>query len=302
MEQEKGIKFQLMTRTEAVKFLSERNNYLRIASYRKNYQKHNGKYCDLDFKYLVELSTLDMHLRNLIMKMTISIEHCLKVKLIRDIEMDPREDGYSIVNSFFAIPKNRYIINDIVRKASSQYSGDLIQHYFNYSVEFGSDGKEIYKFDCPAWVLIEVISFGAFIKFYEHFYQNGRKPQIQVEMLNSVKSLRNACAHNNCIMHDLKSSNKTAPKGRIVNAVKKISTIGSGQRNKKLSNQFILEFVTLLYVYDSVVSEDVKKHTYKELRNFSEHRLIRHIDYFDTQPLVKTSIDFLHKVIDFYAQ
>lgn len=301
MENKKGIKFQLITRTQAVKFLSERNNYLRIASYRKNYPKYNDKYVGLDFKYLVELSTLDMHIRNLIMKMTTSIEHCLKVKLIRDIELDSAEDGYSIVNNFFLIPQNKRIINDIELKSQSQYCGELIQHYFKYTADFDSNGNRIYKYECPIWVLLEVISFGNFIKFYGFYYQNN-KPHISEKLLNSVKSLRNACAHNNCILHDLHPSPKTKPPHIIKMLVSQIPQIGSDMCNKKLQNRFLLEFVTLLYVFDQIVSEDVKKYTYKELRNFSTKRLIRHIDYFDKQNLIKTSIEFLFKIIDFFTK
>ena len=298
MENEKGIKFQLMTRTEAVKFLSERNNYLRIASYRKNYRTYNGKYCGLDFKHLVELSTIDMHLRNLIMRMAISIEHCLKVRLLNDITKSSQENGYSIVSEFLSLPENGFVINDILRKSSSQYSGDLIRHYFN----FDQSGVECSEFDCPVWVFLEVISFGVFIKFYKHYYdKNGNFP-INAKLLNSVKSLRNACAHNNCIMHDLNPSKNTKPKAEINNIISQIPSIGNNQRNKKLSNQFILEFVTLLYVYNLLVSPDMKKHTYEDLKNFADHRLIRHIDYFNNQPLVKSSIEFLRKVIDFFAK
>lgn len=302
MENEKGIKFQLITRTAAAKFLSERNNYLRIASYRKNYDKYKGKYCNLDFKYLIELSTLDMYFRNIIMKMTISIEHSLKVKLIRDIELDATEDGYSVVSSFLNLKNNRYVLNDIIRKSSSQYSGELIQHYLKYDFTFDSSGNEKYEFDCPAWVFVEIISFGTFIKFYDHYYQHKHNKPIKGSLLNSVRSLRNACAHNNCILHNLRPSSKTAPPSAIVSTITNISSIGKGQKMKKLSNQFILEFVTLLYVFDTVVSEDIKKYTFKELKQFSDNRLIRHIDYFKKQSLVETSISFLRKVIDFFAK
>lgn len=74
MKNEKGIKFEYMSEEDAIIFLSERNNYFRIASYRKNYDKHIsgvniGKYIDLDFAYLSELATIDMHLRLLVIKM-----------------------------------------------------------------------------------------------------------------------------------------------------------------------------------------------------------------------------------------
>ena len=64
LRDEKGIRFERMNEAEAERYLTERNNYLRTASYRKNYEKHAtgdnvGKYIQLDFAYLVELSKLD---------------------------------------------------------------------------------------------------------------------------------------------------------------------------------------------------------------------------------------------------
>ena len=44
-----------------------------------------GKYVNLDFAYLVELSTLDMYFRRLIVGMCLDIEHVLKTRLMRDI-------------------------------------------------------------------------------------------------------------------------------------------------------------------------------------------------------------------------
>ena len=40
LRDEKGITFNYMTPTEAETYLNDRNNYLRTASYRKNYEKH----------------------------------------------------------------------------------------------------------------------------------------------------------------------------------------------------------------------------------------------------------------------
>lgn len=86
MRDEKGIVFSLISEKEAEHYLSDINNFLRIASYRKNYEKNQagknkGKYRNLDFAYLVDLSSVDMHLRYMILKMTIDIEHALKVRL-----------------------------------------------------------------------------------------------------------------------------------------------------------------------------------------------------------------------------
>lgn len=53
-------------------------------------------------------------------------------------------------------------------------------------------------FDCPAWVSMEVLSFGDFIRFYEYYYGKKNSIPVCISMINLVKSLRNGCAHNNC--------------------------------------------------------------------------------------------------------
>ena len=40
LRDEKGITFHHMSESEAEQYLTDRNNYLRTASYRKNYDKH----------------------------------------------------------------------------------------------------------------------------------------------------------------------------------------------------------------------------------------------------------------------
>ena len=88
LHDEKGIQFHLISEEQAVECFSQRNNYLRTASYRKNYPKHiagpnAGKYIHLEFAYLTELTTLDFYLRELLLQMCIDVEHDLKVSLLR---------------------------------------------------------------------------------------------------------------------------------------------------------------------------------------------------------------------------
>ena len=65
MKEEKGITFSHVSEKEAEKYLFKVNNFLRTASYRKNYQKYQkgsneGKYSKLDFAYLGE-KILSLH-------------------------------------------------------------------------------------------------------------------------------------------------------------------------------------------------------------------------------------------------
>ena len=62
--------------------------------------------------------------------------------------------------------------------------------------------------DCYAlWEIVEVISFGEFIELYQLYYSlYPSKNNDFSSYLWSIKFLRNAAAHNNCLLNSLKSS------------------------------------------------------------------------------------------------
>ena len=146
MKHEKGIRFEYISENEAEIYLADINNYLRTAAYRKNYQKYEhgvdkGKYIDLDFAYLKELSTIDMHLRFLTYKMCIDVEHALKVKLLKDIELDKDADGYDIVQRF--LDENKNIIGKLESTIKAPFTGDLLRSYFEVKTVYNDEkGKE----------------------------------------------------------------------------------------------------------------------------------------------------------------
>ena len=70
-------------------------------------------------------------------------------------------------------------------------------------------------------------------------------------------------------------------------------------RTKKLSNQFMLEFSSLLYTINIVLSNDLKENRINELQDFSSKRLMRNISYFAKNDLIKSSLEFLKFTIDF---
>jgi len=64
---EKGIKFDLISEKSTIEYLRKNNYYFKLTAYRKNFEKKNGSYANLDFAYLVDLATIDAHLRYLIL-------------------------------------------------------------------------------------------------------------------------------------------------------------------------------------------------------------------------------------------
>jgi len=147
LHDEKGIQFHLISEEQAVECFSQRNNYLRTASYRKNYPKHiagpnAGKYIHLEFAYLTELSTLDFYLRELLLQMCIDVEHDLKVSLLRELEENPSEDGYAIVRDFLA--QYPEILAAIERKTDASFTGELIEKYFAVCSVFPAQSPQAY--------------------------------------------------------------------------------------------------------------------------------------------------------------
>lgn len=303
LRNEMGVTFRYVSEDKAEKYLSQVNNYLRTAAYRKNYQKYlngssKGKYIDLDFSYLQELSTVDMHLRNLITKMCIDIEHDLKVLLLENLENNASEDGYTVVDNF--LNNNPYIVSKIEAASASPFTGNLIKKYFTiqriYNVQNGKKENKITAFDCPAWVLMEMLSFGDFIRFYEYYYGLKGGMPVEISMINLVKSLRNGCAHNNCIIADLNPGSSTAP-ATIYRKIKTMPDINKNQRQKKLSCRAVLEFVSMLCVYDMVVSEKVKRHRIDELKQLFNGRIREKKGFFKKNQLITSTFDFVYKVI-----
>lgn len=304
---EKNIRCNLKSEKDITEYLRMHNNYFRTASYRKNYEKHlegtnKDKYIDLDFSYLSELATIDMHLRFLVIKMCLDIEHSLKVSLLSDITVNDDEDGYSIVEDF--LNKNDYILKDIFYKSRSTYVGDLIKKDFLFETSEDENGKIIFdkvEINCPVWAFMEIITFGDFTKFYSAYYEMYPSGKNYSGVLNSVKSLRNACAHNNCLIHDLRKGG-TKPTSKISQFISSIPSISKSERKSSLSSRAIYELTALVYLYNEVVFEPVKKHRLFELSDLVNNRMIKHADYFQNQDIIKSSYKFLKKVVDFLIE
>lgn len=304
---DKNIRCELKSEEEIIEYLGMHNNYFRTASYRKNYEKflegeNKDRYIDLDFSYLSELATIDMHLRFLVIKMCLDIEHSLKVGLLTDITTNDNEDGYSIVEDF--LNKNEYIVKDIFYKSNSTYVGDLIKKFFAFETSKDENEKTVIdkvEINCPVWAFMEIITFGDFTKFYSAYYELYPKEENYTGVLNSVKSLRNACAHNNCLIHDLRKGG-TKPTHKISKFISSIPNVTKSERKSALSARAVYELTALVYLYSKVVFEPVKKYRLFELNDLVNDRMIRHVDYFKNQDIIKSSYRFFKKVVDFLIE
>lgn len=290
---EKGVKFELISENDAKKYLKENNNYFKLVSYRKNYPKYEngekiGNYINLDFRMLMDLAIIDMRIRKTMLSIVLDLEHYTKVKLISKIE-NTSKDGYTIVEEYLKNLKEKneyeYLANELNKNIKGTYCGDLVSKY-----------NEEY----PIWVFLEIIPFGRLVKFYRFVSEKLKDRRMMDEsyMLMNVRELRNACAHNNCIINDLRSyTSNYKVSNRVYNKVAQIG-ISKKVRDNKLSNTRIKQIITLLYLNKNMVtSEGVLKHQIEILEDL-KNRIEHHIDYYDTNELIQTSFKFMNKIID----
>lgn len=324
---EKGVTFNKMSENDALHYLQYNSYLFKLSAYRKNYPKDitNKRYLHLEFATLVDLAVIDMYLRSLMLKMSLNIEHYAKVKLLERTTKKDGEDGYSIVADYLnsLTPEARqYIDHELERNAKSPYCR---QAYAKY--------KDHY----PLWVFIEIISFGSFISFYKYcanrlldadettykqvqiecrnnqipIYKNTkayqcrlliREDKIMVSnfyLLLSIKHLRNAAAHNNCIISDLRDKSPIIYHQADIRMVKQLKVIGLSEPTiiNKLSNERIMEIISCLYAHKQIVSSPgVNKHLSVELHEFS-HRLFQHHDYVENN-LMRSTFEVIILIID----
>jgi len=302
----RGITFNDFTEEEALHYLKYNNNLFKLSSYRKNYNKqlyNKAQYIHLDFGELVDLATIDMYLRRIILQMALDIEHFAKVALLRRISTNPLEDGYAIVSDYIkSLTPTQFdhLQSELKRNAQSPYCHNAYQKY---------------KDDMPVWVFIEIISFGSFISFYKYCAERFRTNDCEsgnkvlerddkhmldnFYLMLSVKQVRNASAHNNCILNDLKDKTLIARKRTSWVLNREIAKLGTGStsRIKKISNIRISQILSCFLVYHRVVtSEEVSRkialtlHTWVN-RLYQKHDFSKNLVIKTTFNLFKSSID-----------
>lgn len=304
--QNKGVKFSVMSDIDAESYLSQNNNFFKLTSYRKNYSKYTdgpnkGKYEHLDFAYLIELARIDVEVRFILLKMCLDIEHFLKVYLIKFVEdmvaAGTGEDGYKIVNDYIAYDNNQSVdIKDGNRKKQVKLEEKLKQNIGN---PYCGNLFKNYKDDMPIWALVEIISFGDLLDILDfcHVVHSMELP-VDRRCLDRVRQIRNATAHNNCIINDFQPTNNTMNTPAFITKYLISAGIGQNMRKKKLSNLRINQIVHLFYAYDKIVNGNhTRSSRVKELQDLLENRMTEHSEYFKNNALLTSTYEFFLKLV-----
>lgn len=286
-----------MSKQEALSYLKHNNNYFRLRSYRCGFDKvvggvNDGKYIGLDFAMLQDLSVIDYELMQVLLPMTIDIEHFSKFELLERLGRD-FVDTYEIVEQYLSGKRcSQYegvsggsLTREIDSRLNSCYINGLVSAYRETGY--------------PVWVFTELITFGTFIDFWfsvSRYLHDGEFIKRAYE-LQANKGLRNACAHNNRIINDLKSGK---PRYNVSFDVRNVVTGLKFQDvnvKAKLSNERLQHIATTLYLHSTMASTGVRTNKGKQLRRLVE-RMYRNEIYYLRNDQIRTGFAFISGLIN----
>lgn len=291
-----GIKFTIDNKDFAEQYLSNNTYFFKLKAYAKLYDKNpNHQYINLEFAYLRDLATIDCYLRKEIISISLDIEHYLKALLLRDFNAS-EEDGYQIIIDFMNL-NPEYYQQQIENRLHGKPCSNLVQ---KYSGSFA------------IWNFVEIINFGDLKELFQFFYSRNvqnkqfKKSQKLSYLINPTRLLRNAAAHNNCLLQALKepyvSDDKFNFNGNVSSFLGQSKEIGQKTLNTNMSKPLIHDFCVMLFLYYQIAPSNVANHTFARLKQLFEGRIIRHREYYSLNPTLCSAYQFISKVINFFYE
>ena len=153
--------------------------------------------------------------------------------------------------------------------------------------------------EMPAWVFLELSSFGAFADFYLFCADRWGDSEMRDEhyMLRRANSLRNAAAHSSAIVNGLGSSS-SAPQLRypapLAAALGEIG-VSKRLRRSKMRNPRILQMTVLAYAYSRFVPREKAEGTPERLLALADRSEL-HGDWYAGNTVIASSHDFIAMV------
>lgn len=287
---QKGVKFEILSKDEALKILHDLNYYYKLTVYKRNFRKDKeGNWIDLEFSYLVDLASIDMQLRYLLLAATLDIEHALKTFLVTQITKNQDVDGYDIVKRFF----------HSTTESLKPLSRDTILKSTQHNSHYQNSLYHAHKNAISAWVLVEVVGFGDFLRFFEFYFKKYPCTEFKIDSLMGslygVKSIRNASAHSNPFLFDLASVELNTVNKELK---KYAEERGIGEMFYKCLK--VHDILSVFYIHEKfVLGSGSRKHRVSEFKLLIEKSKKR-FTYMEARKDIVYFFEIINKVLDKY--
>ena len=293
---EKGVTFELCSEDEAKSYLADRTYYFKIRSFRTLYDKRvggdrDGQYINLDFGHLRALASLDRDLRYALLPLTLDVEHAARTKLIRNITESPDEDGYGVCADYMASlnkdERNRRR-GDVAMLKHDLYCRDLLLKY----------GKDPAKM--PAWVLLELFSFGSIAGFYLFCAKRWDEKIMEKEhyMLRQAQFIRNACAHSSNMVNGFGAQDDEIETNTMVENALAETGLSHRVRTSKMKNPRLKQIATLMYLHSRLVTEGTGRRRAVADMQALKASMNKSLETLSANDIVRSSLSFLIALID----
>ena len=146
---------------------------------------------------------------------------------------------------------------------------------------------------------MELISFGDLLYFCYYCEKRYNVKIVNSSLMNTVRDVRNASAHSNCLLNKMTERIDCTKQvnSEISNYIGTMPEISKTSRVNNLNYKFTNSFITLLYVYDSVMPESSRKNRHEEIMGFLEGRAVQHKEYFKGNTKIVGVYNFHKKVL-----
>ncbi|MEQ6141714.1 Abi family protein [Bifidobacterium breve] len=190
------VSFERCDEEEAARYLTDNTYFFKLKAFDKKFERNEaGEYASLDFAYLQDIATVDFHIRRLVSELTSDIEHALKIRFNVLLMRRTSEDGYAVVRDYER-HETEYRRSRYPGEEPSEH--DIFQSF--KSNAYTQAIIEKYGDNPPAWLIWEVCPLNETISFYRYFLHRIGYKDTVFALLDGVRILRNAAAHNNCLL------------------------------------------------------------------------------------------------------
>lgn len=269
-----NVVFTLETEDQAATFIEVNNYWTKLVRYVQCFnvnesEPKKGKPSNLDFCYLKDMSSIDMHFRKALISLSLDVEHSLKTKMLNHMSNNDDFDEQLFLSTLRATFSNGFR-NMLKHAKTSNYSSDIAYRYIK------SKKKRFHT-------IVELFSFGELVKSAE-LYMN-KYPDFLSELehllLFNSKMLRNAAAHNNAILITLNPMfRKTiSDRDEIIKIIRTLK-LPSRLRTRIHKYQLFVDFICLLRAANIFCSPAIKKVRIEELKDLFDNRCTRNSDYY----------------------